>query len=187
MDLLVNYGIRASSLAPAIPAYELLYDSETEGVSFPTTQIDITGLNITKDDEIQLVYTLVGSTTDSSLIWFFPNDQTNNTHYVRQIANTQSSTYSSSREVNADSWVVFTRSNLRSEGYADIKIGNDNRIAIKNYYLWGFGSTGVNLYHTNLFSAGIGFTLTNITKLTIFCNRTNGIATGSRIQLFKVN
>ena len=43
-----------------IPTYELLY---SETVATAKTQIDITGLSISKDDTLRLVYTFVGNST----------------------------------------------------------------------------------------------------------------------------
>lgn len=181
MDLFLKYGINAST-APSFGTYQLLYE---ETVTSAKTQIDITGLNITKDDEVRLVYTFKGDSTTTSNIRLFPNDKTTLTDYYWQVlAGAGSSVVAVRGNINR---ICYTASNRKVSGFADIKISNNDRYVFQSHWVEMIGaeSSAINNVVDN--NVGTGFTLTGITKLSIVSERTNGIEVGSKIQLFKVN
>jgi hypothetical protein len=187
MDLLVNYGIRASSLAPSFPAYELLYDSLTANngnpITLPTTQIDITGLSIGKNDELRLVYTLKApsSTLDYGL---YVNGNNTASSYIwqRLVGNGTSIILN-----NINNSVFADSTSAGSSGFADIKVSNNDKFVVQSQFALTIGSGSSSIQNRNYNLVGIGFTLTSITSLRISCTTTNGIAAGSRIRLYKVN
>jgi hypothetical protein len=166
-----------------IPEFELLYDS-TGTVTLPQTQIDITGLSIGKNDELRMVYTLVGDTTTAGAIYEIrTNDITSNYHY--QFLGGDGTSISAERFSN--SRFATARSDLKTAGLADIKVSENSRFVFQSQTInrgIGAGSTSISNQNYNIVNTG---TVTSITKLTIFCDRTNGIAAGSRIRLYKVN
>jgi hypothetical protein len=170
------------SVEIVIPEFELLFDSDDE-VTLPQTQIDITGLSIGKNDELRLVWTLVGdssNTTSSNSIRV--NDITSN--YFTQFLNAIGSTTDSGRVT--DNTFANARSNRKNAGVMDIKVSNNDRFVVQSQNLQIIGSQSSGLLHINRNIVNTG-TVTSITKLSIVCSRTNGIAAGSRIRLYKVN
>jgi hypothetical protein len=181
MDLLVNYGIKASSLAPAIPAYELLYDSNVSA-TLPLTQIDITGLSIGKNDELRMVYTFVGESTNSTAYDLRVNDITSN--YTMQLLQGAGTSIAAGRSTSAN--IVNARSNRRVAGFADIKLSENSRFVVQSQFVEYIGSESSNVRNNNRNIVNTD-TVTSITKLSVVASATNGIASGSRIRLYKVN
>jgi hypothetical protein len=170
------------SVEIVIPEFELLFDSDDE-VTLPQTQIDITNLNIGKNDELRLVHTFVGDSTSSTGSLFFRvNDITSNYHKQSLVGN--GSTISAGRSTGND--FADARSNRVNSGFTDIKVSENSRFVAQNYNVFRIGADAANILQINSNFVNTG-TVTSITKLTILCNRTNGIAAGSRIRLYKVN
>jgi hypothetical protein len=168
-----------------IPKYELLFDSNAE-VTLPQTQINITGLSIGKNDELRLVYTFVGdSTSVNSNIACFPNDLTNAANYHSQFLFGSGSTISAVR-VNGGFSLAEAKSNVKIAGIADIKVSQNDRYVLQTQYTRFIGSESSDLGNFNINTVGTQ-TVASITKLTVRSDRTNGIASGSRIRLYKVN
>ena len=169
----------------ALPAFELLFDS-TGTVTFPQTQVNITGLNIGKNDELRMVYTFVGDdTSQNSDTSIFVNNQTTASNYHRQLLLGNGTSLGDNRYNNAQ--IIFARSNSKCCGFTDIKISNNDKFVLQDHHTRFIGSnaSGLMSFTTNV--VGSGFTLTSITQLTVSSVRTNGIAAGSRIRLYKVN
>jgi hypothetical protein len=172
-----------------IPEFELLYDSLTadngDPITLPVTQLDITGLSIGKNDELRLVYTLVGDSTTGNVCALFPNDLTTTTNYHRQGLQANGTNIVAAR-VNNNTFAI-SRSNERAVGVTDVKISNNDRFVFESGLLEGVGGESNIIRNLNLNCVGTAFTLTSITKLSIVGSRTNGITAGSRIRLYKVN
>jgi hypothetical protein len=165
-----------------IPEFELLYDS-TGTVTLPQTQIDITGLSIGKNDELRLVYTFVGDTDTTTRNYDLRvNDITSN--YTNQLLAGDGSTIFASRDSNAR--LAGARSNRKTTGFADIKVSNNDRFVFQTQMTFnmGAGSSAAENQNSNIINTG---TVTSITKLSVVASATNGIASGSRIRLYKVN
>lgn len=184
MDIFTQYGIMASVGEAGIPMYELLYDSDVSA-TLPATQLDITGLNITKDDEVRMVYTFVGDSSSTSTdVSVYPNDLTTATNYYRQTLQAYGTTVNSPRQNNGIHF--FGRSTIKSSGFVDIKVSNNNRYVAQSQFAnyIGVESSSFGQYNANIVGTQ---TVTSITKLSIVGSRTNGIAPGSRFQLYKLN
>lgn len=165
-----------------LPQYEELADIN---VTTATTQIDFDNLNITKDDELRLVYTLVGESTTASLYSLFVNNNTTSTNYTSQNINVSGSTINPGR--SSDSIFAAGRSTQKTYGFNKIKVSNNDKFVFENPQMFSIGSLSSELSVNNRNVVGHNFTLTSITKLSVVSSRTNGIAVGSRLQLYKVN
>jgi hypothetical protein len=167
-----------------IPSFELLYDSLTAANgsnAVPATQLDITGLSIGKNDELRLVYTLIGDdATSFSEYGVNVNDITSN-YTVQQLRGAGTSIVA---ERVSRNFFSFARSVNRVSGFIDIKVSNNDRFVVQSQFILNIGSSSVENWNINVVNTG---TVTSITKLSIVANRTNGIAAGSRIRLYKVN
>jgi hypothetical protein len=160
--------------------FELLFDSDDE-VTLPQTQIDITGLSIGKNDELRMVYTLIGDdATSFSEYSVNVNDITSN-YTVQQLRGAGTSIVA---ERVSRNFFSFARSVNRVSGFIDIKVSNNDRFVVQSQFILNIGSSSVENWNINSVNTG---TVTSITKLSIVGSRTNGIASGSRIRLYKVN
>jgi hypothetical protein len=173
-----------SSVEIVVPQFELLYDSNVSA-TLPLTQIDITGLSISKDDELRLVFNFIGDTTITSLYQLFPNSQTTVSNYhLQELGAFASTAFAARANTNR---IANARSNERVQGFVDIKVSNNDIFVAQSQYIQFIGSESASIQNRNENLVGSGFTLTSITSLSIVATRTNGIATGSRIRLYKVN
>jgi hypothetical protein len=168
--------------------FELLYDSFTANngnpITLPTNQIDITGLNISKNDELRLVYTFVTTGTSSTFTRLFPNDLTTRTNYHRQLLFSNDTTVSAGSGRDNDNFLTTDIASGRPiTGFTDIKVSDNDRFVFNSITT----RRGVDddRFNINLFTVGTQ-TVTSITKLSITIS-SNGLTTGSRIRLYKVN
>ena len=162
-----------------LPQYELIADVN---VTTATTQIDFDNLNITKDDELRLVYTAVGGS--GTFRWrIFPNNLTNESNYHTQILEGSGSSLVAGR-LNVNNLV--NPDNRKNSGYADIKISNNDRFVVQSQEIWnvGSGSSGIRNSSNNIVGTQ---TVSSITKLSIISVVSNGILANSRLTLYKVN
>jgi hypothetical protein len=159
--------------------YELIADVD---VTTATTQIDFDNLNITKDDELRMVYTFVGESTNISQYNIRSNDITSN--YTFQELYGFGSTIAAGRQ--SGSIFAIGRSDRKTAGFIDVKVSNNDRFVAQSQYMFAIGSSSSNMEHVNSNIVNTS-TVTSITKLSVVSTRTNGIAVGSRLQLYKVN
>jgi hypothetical protein len=165
----------------AIPAFELLFDSDDE-VTLPQTQIDITGLSIGKNDELRMVFTFVGESTNSTAYDLRVNDITSN--YTMQLLQGGGTSLAAGRSSTAA--ILNARSNRRVAGFADIKVSENSRFVVQSQFIERLGTESNEIRNENRNIVNTN-TVTSITKLSIVASATNGIAAGSRIRLYKVN
>ena len=158
--------------------YELIADVN---VTTATTQIDFDNLNITKDDELRLVFTFVGDSTTTANYLLRANDITSNYH-IQELNGIDTSILAVRASNNR---FAFARSNRNSSGFADIKVSNNNRFVAQSQFVYRLGSDSNNIQNRNKNLVNTS-TVTSITKLSVVSDRTNGIAVGSRLQLYKV-
>ena len=159
--------------------YELIADIN---VATNTTQIDFDNLNITKDDELRLVYTLVGDVTTTTAFYsLIANDITSNYHFQR--LNSSVTSINAARQNN--SFFSVARSNRKTSGFADVKVSNNDRFVVQSQFVHQIGGEASIIQNAN-YNVVNTSTVTSITKLSIVSDRTNGIAVGSRLQLYKV-
>jgi hypothetical protein len=167
-----------TSVVIELPAYEELFSTT---VATAVTEIDITGLSIGKDDTLRLVYTFVGDTTTDSNNSIQVNNLTSNYH------NQQLLGFGSDLGVQrvTNSFIAVSRSDIKTSGFADIKVSNNDRFVVQSQHLFSMGSQSSSLQQRNYNIVNTG-TVSSITSLKILSSRTNGIAVGSKIALYKV-
>ena len=174
-----GFVVRRGFIESPSGRYELIADVN---VTSNTTQIDFDNLNVTKEDELRLVYTLVGIGTSGFVEYFLrANDISNN--YVRQQLFGNGTSLVRNR--SNDNRTVVANANERSSGFIDIKISNNNRFVYQSQWVWKIGVQSNGLYNVNYNIINTS-TITNITKLSVVASTANGIAVGSRLQLYKV-
>jgi hypothetical protein len=151
-------------------------------VTANTTQIDFDNLNISKDDEHRLVYTFVGDSSSATSIYSLTYNNIN-TDYARQWLFGLGSSIGT-QKTNISSF-AFARSNQKTAGFVDVKISNNDRFVAQsqNVFNIGSGASAIENFNLNIINTN---TVTSITKLSVVSNRTNGIAVGSRLTLYKV-
>lgn len=160
--------------------YQLLADIT---VSSATTNVDITGLNIGKGDEILLVGFFVRGATASGTLALYCDDDgvliDSSTSYYFQSLIANGTSVSGSR-VNANA-VTFTNQNTNSIFVCKIKLTNNGYVVFQSDSEEQVGTSSLLLtsyYMTSIF-------ITNaITKLRLA--QSTGIGIGSRFQLYKV-
>jgi hypothetical protein len=162
--------------------YELLYDSTVAGVTYPVQQIDITGLNITKDDELRFVYTIFSNHTSDIRFELYVNDNFTITNYWTQTLTGSGTSFYPGRP-NLPVFAVGMNT-IPGVGFCDLKISNNNRAVWQTQYIYRNGS---NIANNN--ANGITtFDVTSITKLSVKAQDTGWtFVSGSRIRLYKVN
>jgi hypothetical protein len=158
--------------------YELIADVN---VTTATQQIDFTGLNITKDDELRLVWTFENSPSTSYNFFLYVNNNNTSTNYWRQVLYGDGSTIGAFPVQNS----VFSGTGINgfSSGFTDIKVSNNDRMVGQSYLIYNGGSS-IGNYNINFVSL---FTVSSITQLSVRALEGVGILAGSRLQLYKVN
>ena len=144
------------------------------------TSRTFSGLNITKDDFIKIVFTATNPTS-SSQYNLFVNGNTTNSNYWFQFVNAVGTSLSGNR-VNA-SRPFYCNGGTSSINTAYVKISENNRA---NYFAQRTDeiSSNVNLiylYHTTTFD------VSSITSFTLNAETSNAIGTGSRIQIYRLD
>ena len=169
-----------ASVEIILPTYELLYEQD---VATATTQIDITGLSIGKDDTLRLVYTFVGDSTTIRNAYISANTATTTGFAPTQWLYGSGSTVASLR--TSDTFLAYYGSNRKTQGVADIKISNNDKVVIQNSNLSKIGAESNGMEQFNYNSAS-NATISTITSLHIISTAANSILTGSKIALYKV-
>lgn len=159
--------------------YELLADITVELA--PVTNVDITGLNIGKGDEVVLVSDVVNPTGSVLSYRLFPNNNTTNTNYWFQNLQVNGTSVASGR-ANENTYVVVSDSS-RSFVITDIKLTNNGFFVYQSQLNRLNGTSSLQLQ--NIFGAST-FTAISITALNIRSETTNAIGIGSRFQLYKI-
>lgn len=150
-------------------------------VSSATTSVDITGLNIDKTGEYMLVSDLVNTIASPNTAYtLFPNDNSTQTNYYRQFLYVSATVINAGR-LNQNYYVDFT--NNKAFSIINIKLTNNGYFVQQVSNSKFYGSNAIDLVNQAITSI---FTLTDITKLSIQSNTTNGIGIGSRFQLIKL-
>jgi hypothetical protein len=137
---------------------------------------------ITKDDFYKIVVTLTNATASFNNI-SFTADSSTATNYHRQALIGDGSTASASRA--NDSVFTFIHPSQTANVITYMKLSENDRL---NYFANTFATqsgTDVRLQFNYATSSGETFT-SGITSLTFTGNQTNGLGTGSRIQIYKL-
>ena len=158
--------------------YQLLADIT---VSSATTQVDITGLNIGKDEEIVLVVDFVNASGSTSNLYGYVNDNVTDTNYYTQVLQATGTTVASVR--NPQPAIMNNSASSRSLAIIKIKLTNNGYFVFQTSNNRDYGGSAIQVYE---YYGTSTFTLTSITKLSIIASIANSIGIGSRFQLYKV-
>jgi len=147
-----------------------------------TARVDLTGLNITKDDFIKLVATRTNTGPNQPTDVIQVNDNTSN-NYHRQILQAFESSLFPAR--TADIGLNFSGSITNGTGsnFSYLKISENNKVNMFTNIFYNNGPTLSiqNIYSTTTFDAS------PITKLSWFqASGPDPIGTGSRIQIYRL-
>ena len=158
------------------PAYELVADV-TVGVA--TTQVDFSGLNFGKDDDLLLVVDDYKSSNSGARLYV--NDNNVETNYYEQRLSADGTTVSGVRYNSP--LLLPLNTNDRNQGFIKIKLTNSGYFVFQTEGIKGVGLSLISL--NSLFGSSV-FTITSITKITIKSDLANGIDVGSRFQLYRL-
>jgi len=175
--LLESFTSAVQNLVPDFGTYELLADIT---VSTATTTVDITGLNIDKDDEILLVSDIVDGTTTGCSVSIYPNNNTTATNYYRQQLYAASTSVFGARANNAE--YAYCDPNDKILGMVRIKLTNTGYFAWQSSHVYTYDEADVQLLERYGTST---FTMSGVTSLRIASVETNGLGIGSRFQLYR--
>lgn len=149
-------------------------------VDTATTSVDITGLNIGKEEEIVLVSDIVNPTASITNYSFYINNNNTTTNYYFQNIEVSSSSVGGNRaNMNI---VVVCASSSKTSSITNLKLTNNGYLVWQSNNNRQYGTSSLmlqNLYGTST------FTSTSITSLLIQASVSNAIGIGSRFQLYK--
>lgn len=150
-------------------------------ISSATTSVDITGLSIGKDNEYVLFSDIVNAIGSATTFSLYANNNTTATDYYTQSITAAGTTAGSARTNSA--LLASNASSARSFTTSRIKLTNNGYFVCQTEGAKDYGgaSASINNYVETLTSAA-----TSITQLTVTASQTNGIASGSRFQLWKM-
>lgn len=174
MDMILKNTFQSTS-----PAYELIGDVT---VGTATTQVDFTGLNIGKDDELLLVSDWINSYSSGHSMLLRVNGNTTATAYWYQ-GLTANSTSVTGERYNNQTMTWADSLNQRNLTLSKFKLSNSGYIVRQSETLQKYGGSSTFIFNTFATST---FTADSITSLSIVTTATNGIGTGSRFQLYKL-
>ena len=138
---------------------------------------------ITKDDFVKVEVSITTATSTDSFYRLFPNGETTATNYYRQRLRSFSSTVSADRGNNADIGFVAGVDTIGGfQGYFKLSENDRYNIFINDFHEYG---DDVRLAFYYVTSSGVTFP-SGITSLTLQASATNGLGTGTRIQIYKL-
>jgi hypothetical protein len=147
-----------------------------------TQQVDISSLSIDKDSEYLLVSDVLNTVASAVGYFIKPNDLSNSDFAAQRIVGNNTSA-TAGRFTNLP-YAFETAQNFRSVAYSHIKLSNIGAYTHQAYSVYNAEST-IPFVH-NSFASSYLENITSITKLNILSGIANGIATGSRFQLYKL-
>lgn len=160
------------------PAYELVADVI---VGVATTQVDFSGLNFGKDDDLLLVsniYNVIGGTVNFDMTFNGNNTRTN---YYNQTLYAYGTTVQGVRANTPK--ILDAEASSYSELFTRIKLSNNGYIVAQSGAVRRYNNTAMLIEDAYLTST---FTATSITSLRVSCVSANGIGIGSRFQLYRL-
>lgn len=163
-------------MLPALGAMSRVHDKEFTSAA---TSYDITGLDLDSDGIYYIFMSLGNAVGPTDFLYNFNDDSTVN-HYERETILANGNALSSSR---ANDNVIF---NVQAGGSYGTTYGiiTKDQAGYVRYYAFGNSYTMANI--VQFYISGVWNSTDNLTKITIVADDANGIAIGSRIQLFKV-
>ena len=161
------------------PAYELVADVT---IGTATTQVDFSGLNFGKDDDLMLVSDVINQTASTASLRLFVNDNVTETNYYTQTLNADGTTVNGAR-VNDNIFNIANLSGGKGIAITKIKLTNSGYYVYQSDFIRSYGSSSLILY--NRYCSSV-FTISSITKISIISNIINSIGVGSRFQLYRL-
>ena len=158
--------------------YELIADIEP---SVGTTQIEISGLNITSNDELRLIYDARSNTTGGDVRFgVCINDNLTDSDYTKQRIFTVND---NGAQRDSVARIVLGRFNRAAKGEAIINLSEQGHMILENYYVNRIGNEVNSAFQARAYIMS-NFTVNEINKITI---RTTAFNSGplTRFQLFK--
>lgn len=150
-------------------------------VGTATTSVDITGLNIGKEEEILLVSDVINATVNATDIYLYPNSNTTATNYYWQRLVADGSTIAATR--SNENRVMEVPNGTKSFAYMSIKLTNNGYYTVQSNVSKIYG--GGSIIYQNFYLKST-FTMTSITSLKVSSVSSLAIGIGSRFQLYKV-
>ena len=144
-----------------------------------TTSVDITGLNITKDDFIKITANISNPTVAKEI--FFSFNGLPKTNFYRQHLQGFGTSVSSERW-NDNSWGPVSTNSV-GQYFAYLKISENNKSNVFSNNNWDTVLTSTLVRYSYVTSTA---NISSITSLNIFADDTNGIGANSRIQIYKL-
>lgn len=175
MDMILKNTFQSIS-----PAYELIGDVTVEGTA--KTQVDFTGLNIGKDDELLLVSTIIKPITTATSFSIYINGNVTNTNYYQQYMGVSSTSISAGR-INSSGMTFIGSVAATNFVLSKIKVTNSGYVVWMDEENRTIGGSSLNANSNCVAST---FTVSTITTLSVKASVTNAIGTGSRFQLYKL-
>ena len=137
---------------------------------------------ITKDDFVKVVATFANATSTFNAIDLFFNTSTSQANYSNQRLGGSGTTASAFRSSRAR--ICGNGASQTTSIFAYIKLSENN---VSNIFSTDNGQIGSSVVLDFHYTTSSGATFTSgITSLTFTGNQTNGIGTGSRIQIYKL-
>lgn len=159
-------------------AYELVADVT---VATATTQVDFSGLNFSKDDDLLLVSDIYNPTAGGVQYKLFPNNNTTENNYYRQILYTDGATVGAGRANNNE--VSNVNASNNSFAITNIKLTNSGYFISQTNENRNYKTSSLSLMNQYVTST---FTAASITSLRISGSIANSIGIGSRFQLYRL-
>ena len=159
--------------------YQKLADIIVSGSA--VTQVDISGLNIGKGEEVVLVSEIDNPTGSIPGFRLYANDNYTDTNYWTQALEANGTTITGARNNIAS--CLFAQANSKTFINVKIKLTNNGYYVLQ---LDGIINNGLSsMYMANRYTTST-FTLTSITSLRFYSTIANSIGIGSRFILYKV-
>jgi hypothetical protein len=170
------------SVEVIVITYQLLSSVTTTS---DTTQVDFTGLNIDKNDELLVSFDIPKSSNTVDLFLFI-NDNTTLTNYEtsrRSIENSRTTIYSRAN----NSFITSLNSTNGSFGESRIKLLENNILNFNTKSISLIFPTPDGSTRNDEMMCFSNFTVSSINKVSIASSLSNEIKIGSKIKLYKIN
>lgn len=146
-----------------------------------TTSVTLNNFGtITKDDFIKVFMTINNTSSGAGTIGLFPNNDTNDNNYYRQLIRAFDGSIGASRVNQFRFGLIGPNETGNINGY--LKLSENNKLNVFGNYNDDNGSTVENNFSYTTSTSNF----TSITSLTLKSNQTNGLGSNSRIQIYRL-
>lgn len=148
-----------------------------------TTNVDISGLNISKEEEIVLMSDIINGTSSNPDIFLYVNANYTNTNYYRQYLVASSTSLQVGRTNNPPIGRLVPSLNAKTFINSSIKFTNNGFLSTQNNSNYNYGTSSLDL---DIMAMSSTFTVASITSIRIASGVSGAIGVGSRFTLYKV-